>query len=205
VGAHQAAVQTVTGSFPARYSQVSYARFVKIRALSIGLLLSVLVAGCGDRDNAEPTNTATATTSSPASTASPTTNGPSGASGPSEFEGARALEHVRVLSEEIGPRVSGTPAEAEAAEYLAEQFRSYGYDVEVMEFTFSGDRFNGWGRSRGGSSYEALALVGSASGTVTAASVWVGLADDADIGGGPRRQDRGGVTGDDPSRRSTRT
>ncbi len=156
---------------------------MKIRALSIALLLSLLVAACGDREDAEPSATATATTPGGSSTASPTAAS-AGATGPTEFEGARALEHVRVLSEDIGPRVSGTAAEDEAAEYLAEQFRSYGYDVEVMEFTFAGDRFNRVGSvQQRGSTYEALAFVGSASGRLTAESVWVGLADDDGIDG----------------------
>lgn len=158
---------------------------MKIRALPIALLLVLLAAGCTDRGGSgNTTSTPASPTTAGASSASPTANGSSGATGPTEFEGARALEHVRVLSEEIGPRVSGTDAEDATASYLADQFRSYGYDVEIMAFTFSGDRFNRVGSVRSASStYEALALVGSASGELTAPSAWVGLADDAGIAG----------------------
>lgn len=155
----------------------------------MALILPVLLFACADRDDSGDSPTATATggqaTSVPSGVpGSPTPNGSVGATGPAEFEGARALEHVRVLSEEIGPRVSGTEGEDEAAEYLAQQFRSYGYDVELMDFTFSGDRFNRVGSvQEGDATYEALALVGSASGKLSAPGVWVGVADDAGIGG----------------------
>jgi aminopeptidase YwaD len=157
---------------------------VKIRALSIALGLSALLVACGDRDDGDPAATLSQSTTGATTTASPSSTQPAGATGPAEFEGARALEHVRVLSEDIGPRVSGTAAEDETAEYLAEQFGSYGYDVEIMEFTFSGDRFNRVG-SVGDDvvDHEALALVGSPGGQVAAESVWVGLADEAGIGG----------------------
>ncbi len=156
---------------------------MKIRALSIALLLAVLAAACGDRDDSDPSSTSTAADAGASPSASPTGSS-AGATGPTEFDGARALEHVRVLSEDIGPRVSGTEAEDRTAAYLAEQFRSYGYDVEIMEFTFSGDRFNRVGSVQAGSStFEAFALVGSPGGQVTAPSAWVGLADEAGIGG----------------------
>jgi aminopeptidase YwaD len=161
---------------------------VKIRALTIALLLPLLLlVACSDKDDGGGDPIATSTGATASETASPgasATAGPPGATGPAEFEGVRALEHVRVLSEEIGPRVSGTEGEDEAAEYLAEQFRSYGYDVEVMEFAFSGDRFNRVGSVKEGEfTYEALALVGSASGTLSAESVWIGLANADGIDG----------------------
>ncbi len=94
------------------------------------------------------------------------------------------MEHIRVLAVDIGPRVSGTVGEKKATEYIATQFRSYGYDVEMMPFTFSGDRFNRIGTvTEGDATFEALALVGSASGKVSGPAVFVGLADDAGISG----------------------
>lgn len=55
---------------------------------------------------------------------------------PAELErsGDLALEHLRVLTVDIGVRLSGTDGERRAAEYLAAQFRSYGYQVELQPF-----------------------------------------------------------------------
>jgi aminopeptidase YwaD len=47
---------------------------------------------------------------------------------------ARALDHLRVLSVDIGPRVASSPEETEAAEYIAGQLRDFGYEVEIQEF-----------------------------------------------------------------------
>ena len=46
----------------------------------------------------------------------------------------RALVHLRWLSQELGSRPSASPQEREAAEYVAQQLRSYGYQVELQEF-----------------------------------------------------------------------
>ncbi len=50
--------------------------------------------------------------------------------------GASAFAHVQQLAGVIGPRVAGTPAERQAAEYMAAQFRQYGYTVEFHTFQF---------------------------------------------------------------------
>ncbi|MBI4213458.1 MAG: M20/M25/M40 family metallo-hydrolase [Chloroflexi bacterium] len=50
--------------------------------------------------------------------------------------GERAMETVRYLSEEIGVRPAGSEADREAAQYLAEQFASMGYSVDVDPFRF---------------------------------------------------------------------
>ncbi len=46
----------------------------------------------------------------------------------------RAIEHVRYLSEEIGPRPGGLQAEKESAEYIANVLKGYGYKVEYQYF-----------------------------------------------------------------------
>lgn len=46
----------------------------------------------------------------------------------------RAIEHVRVLSEHIGPRPAGLPAERQAAEYIASILQQYGYEVSMQTF-----------------------------------------------------------------------
>ena len=46
----------------------------------------------------------------------------------------RAIEHIRYLSEEIGPRPGGLEGEKQAADYVASQLRSHGYEVEYQYF-----------------------------------------------------------------------
>lgn len=48
----------------------------------------------------------------------------------------RIYNHIATLSEE--PRVAGTDVENRAVDYLREEFESYGYDVEVQPFTYTG-------------------------------------------------------------------
>jgi aminopeptidase YwaD len=50
------------------------------------------------------------------------------------FEGQRAYQHIKALSVDIGPRVSGTPAEKQAAEYVASQFSSFGLNPVTLIF-----------------------------------------------------------------------
>lgn len=47
----------------------------------------------------------------------------------------RMYEDVYHLTETIGPRVAGTPAEKETAEFIKERLLSYGYEVEIQEFS----------------------------------------------------------------------
>ncbi len=53
-----------------------------------------------------------------------------------EFNVAAAIGYLEHLAGQLGPRASGTDQERAAADYLAETFRSLGYDVEIQEFTF---------------------------------------------------------------------
>ncbi|WP_240035387.1 M28 family peptidase [Neobacillus notoginsengisoli] len=46
----------------------------------------------------------------------------------------RAIEHIRYLSEEIGPRNGGLEGERKSAAYIAGVLKSYGYDVEYQYF-----------------------------------------------------------------------
>ncbi|TDC37842.1 M28 family peptidase [Micromonospora sp. 15K316] len=52
----------------------------------------------------------------------------------------RALSHLRVLSEEIGPRIGGTASERRAADYIAKQLDHLGYDVRLEPFAVA-DKF----------------------------------------------------------------
>lgn len=51
--------------------------------------------------------------------------------------GERALRIVHVLADEIGPRPTGSEAERHAAAFLADEFASMGYAVEIVPFTYS--------------------------------------------------------------------
>lgn len=53
-----------------------------------------------------------------------------------DFDADRAMDHIRYLSEELGPRVAGTDAERQAAEYIKEEFERLGYPVFIQEFNF---------------------------------------------------------------------
>ena len=50
---------------------------------------------------------------------------------------AVANRYLQHLAGELGPRASGTDQERAAADYLAESFRSLGYEVEVQEFNYT--------------------------------------------------------------------
>ena len=47
-----------------------------------------------------------------------------------------ALEHIRYLSETIGPRTTGSENEKAARDYIQEQLASLGYSVAIQEFSF---------------------------------------------------------------------
>ena len=50
----------------------------------------------------------------------------------------RLWDHVSVLCEEIGPRLSGTPADDRTVEYISGHFRRCGSQVEVQDFPCPG-------------------------------------------------------------------
>lgn len=153
-------------------------------------LLGFLIVACSDKSAGAPADAPAAVTSPTVSGSSAgelsvtpaTGGGPTGsAAGPAEHDGQSAMVHVVELSKE--PRVSGTPAEARAATYIAEQFRSSGYTVEVMEFEFDGDRFRAGEVTLNGKTIEALTLAGSPGGKVSGPAVFVGLADEEGVAG----------------------
>jgi len=78
------------------------------------------------------TRTGEQTAAAIARAAAPAQQAGSGASAqPSADE---AIEHVRKLSVEIGPRVAGSAEEHAAAEYIGQTLRAYGYEVEFQPF-----------------------------------------------------------------------
>ena len=57
-----------------------------------------------------------------------------------EFDSERAVEHIRYLSEDIGPRVAGTDEEKQAAEYIKNEFERLGFEVSTQEFDIRDDQ-----------------------------------------------------------------
>ena len=103
--------------------------------------------------------------------------------GSAEHDGQRAFAHVQALAGTIGPRVSGTPVDAEAIRYIQEQFESFGYDVEIMRFTFQDNPFKVDAIHLNGAKIDALALAGSGTGRVEGEAVYVGLASPEGLAG----------------------
>lgn len=54
----------------------------------------------------------------------------------------RALEHLRVLSDKIGPRIAGTEGELRAKDYIAKVLRDLRYEVTLQPFPIA-DKFLG--------------------------------------------------------------
>lgn len=52
--------------------------------------------------------------------------------------GSLAYQHLLALSNDIGPRVAGTPAEKQAATYIATALTQIGYTPTTQPFTFTG-------------------------------------------------------------------
>ena len=148
-----------------------------IRILFAITFVALLASACGEGDDpspspspspesATPTSTTTATRPPP-QTASPTeatTGTPAQTAGgaPLDHEVENALDHVRVLSIAIGPRVSGSREARETVAYIADALRNYGYAVEVMEFDYA-TRFRPATVTVNGETIAGLALNGRAS------------------------------------------
>ena len=73
-----------------------------------------------------------------------------------QITGDLAYDHVYYLSEELGVRVTGTPSELAARDYIINQFETMGYDVEIQPFTFV----------RRGSTYESANIIATKKGTI---------------------------------------
>lgn len=136
----------------------------------------------GTRSPAEPTVAASTSTSSPVAT---TTPDPLASTEP---DGERVLEHVRQLSVDIGPRVSGTQSEIVARDLLQDVLEGYGYDVTIQEFAFDASAFKPVRVEIDGEPILGVALKGSGVGTVTAPVVTAGI-------GRPEEFPAGGLNG----------
>jgi hypothetical protein len=124
--------------------------FTPSRGLAAAFLSTLLLlAACGGDEAGPATATATpviASTAQASVTAAPAvaataqataTATPSSQPTATLFESplaSLAIEHVKMLAGEIGPRASTTEQELQAAEYIASQLRASGYSVTVEPF-----------------------------------------------------------------------
>lgn len=141
------------------------------------------IADCSDAATTLPPTSAAATPiaqQAGASRVAPATPG-GVASGPAEHDGHRALAHIEELAKT--PRVAGTPGEQRAAEYIRDQFAGAGYDAEIVEFQYDGDRFRTGTAATSGQTVDVLTLAGSPGGKASGPGVYVGLGDKSGIAG----------------------
>jgi len=102
------------------------------RALVLLLALAALtLTACGGATRPAPTPSPP-----PTATAQAPTAGAGSFIGPTQPSGELAFQHVKALAVDIGPRPAGSNAEIEAARYVGDQLRSYGYVVEEQTFGF---------------------------------------------------------------------
>ena len=130
----------------------------------------IAAAACRSGDSASPAPTPTATAAAPTVAASPT---PDPILDP-EPDGERALDAVRELSVEIGPRVAGTDGEQKTVDYVRGELERYGYDVTVEPFAFDASAFLPARVDAGGTAYPGYAFNGSAEGIATGPLVYAG-------------------------------
>lgn len=151
-----------------------------LRPACVLLIVMAFAAACSDDggDDAAPTTEPTAAVSTGTSTAAADT--PAATATPDELvspepEGERVLEHVRQLSVDIGPRVSGTQSEIVARNFLQDVLEDYGYDVTIQEFAFDASAFKPVRVEVDGVPILGVALEGSGGGTVTGPLVAAGI------------------------------
>jgi len=133
--------------------------------LLVWLLAGLLAfAACGGGSGA-PAPTATP---SPEPTATPDP-------GPPEIDRARIIEHMRKLSLEIGPRLTGSAEEQEAIDYARGLLEGWGYEVQTQTFPATGDLLRDVSVTPQGAAPIAGVMFSlSATGTVTGPLVDVG-------------------------------
>jgi aminopeptidase YwaD len=115
------------------------------RPLLVSLLVAALLLaachGASETPHTSPTPTIAASPTAtiaasptPTATASPTPTPTVTGGSASLVSGQEAYRHVIVLAQDIGSRPAGSDAEFAAADYIADQFTSYGYRAVVEPF-----------------------------------------------------------------------
>ncbi|MBT2709442.1 hypothetical protein J7I91_15990 [Pseudomonas sp. ISL-84] len=90
------------------------------------------------------------------------------------IDAERMLEDVRYLTETIGPRVTGTEAEQQTADFIRERLISYGYTVETQEFSIPDKMI---GDLHTSDQQEVLITIPSGSGSTPEEGITAGLFD----------------------------
>ena len=190
------------------------ARLSQLRSPTAALIaLALLLAACNGGapslaapdSTSTPASTAEATPAAPASATAPTGTAEAAARAFEEPDAERAFEHIRVLVEDIGSRVSATAAEREAATYIATQFEQAGYDVTIEPFDVETVVDESAVSADGVEVESVRAMSGSRDGEAEGRLVFGGLGSAADLADGDARGavlllDRGTVTFSDKAR-----
>lgn len=92
----------------------------------------------------------------------------------SRISAERIYEDVHYLSESIGPRIAGTEEEKFTANYIKERLLSYGYEVEVQDFSIPDIKV---GHLQTDNGDEVLVNIPSGSAATTEAGLTAGLYD----------------------------
>lgn len=166
--------------------------------LALLAILATTVACSDDSPASASSDTATLTATAGGSSTSTTSGATSDTGGPTGTptdgtppqgapqaapDAARALEHIRHLSVDIGPRPAGSEAERTAAAYLAAQLTDAGYDATIEEFTFSSARDDSTVSLADGALIRALSMEGGARLEAAGTAVHAGLGRPEDLAG----------------------
>ena len=160
-----------------------------MRLLLIAVIACAAIVACGgdDGNSPSPTQSPRPFPSATASPRSEPTTTPTLGIGEPEFSAERALEHTRVLSQDIGSRPAGSEEELAAAEYIRDELASYGYQAALQPFPvafYQGDVTEIRVTYAGGvMTFEGQPLTGSPSGSANASVVDAGLGGDGDFPG----------------------
>jgi aminopeptidase YwaD len=159
---------------------------VRLVAFGLGVIIAAaaIATACSPRESNNSLSPDDPGTPTPVATETPVPSPtPVPAEGSPWPDASVALEHARVLSVEIGPRIAGSAGEDAAVAYIAAEFERHGYDVEIQEFSFEGNRFASATLELGETAIEGLSMLGSGEGTTTGLIAFVGLGRAEDLAG----------------------
>jgi aminopeptidase YwaD len=150
-----------------------------MRVLVVAVIACAAIVACGGDDSPTPTASPRPSPSATPSLAPTPSPSPALDLGEAEFSAERALEHTRVLAQDIGSRVAGSEDELAAAEYIRDELASYGYEAAMQPFPvafYKGDVSEIRATYAGGvMTFEGQPLTGSPSGTADAGVAHAGL------------------------------
>jgi Zn-dependent M28 family amino/carboxypeptidase len=159
---------------------------------AVAIACMFALSACSGGSTKQPTVSATTSPASDATiepTQAAAATGTPNALASTAADAQHVFDDIRKLAVDIGPRVAGTPAEMQAANYLRDELASYGYDVSIQDFAFDASAFRPSRVDSGGNSIGGYAFRGSGEGTVTGPLVLAGI-------GKPEEFPAGGAHGD---------